>query len=119
VKFKLDENIPRAVARMLHLMGYDVHDVHVEGLAGSDDGTLITRASTEDRVFVTMDLDFSDVRAYRPSEYSGILIVRSRRHGKNDCMALMEKALPVISRHEMRGSLVIVEDDKLRIRRSD
>lgn len=35
MRVKLDENLPRAARERLIALGWDVHDVHEEGLAGA------------------------------------------------------------------------------------
>jgi predicted nuclease of predicted toxin-antitoxin system len=35
----------------------------------------------EGRILLTLDLDFSDIRAYLPEEFPGILVLRSDKTG--------------------------------------
>lgn len=63
MKFKRDENLPELAARRLRELGHDVHTVAAEQLGGADDSVVLRAAIAEDRVLVTLDLDFADVRA--------------------------------------------------------
>ena len=65
-RFKLDENIPRSVEPVLREVGHDAETARSEGLAGAPDPDLLAACSAEDRVLVTLDLDFADIRAYPP-----------------------------------------------------
>ena len=60
MRFKLDENLPRAARALLESRGWDVHDVHEEGLAGALDPEIRRACEREERVLVTLDTDFSD-----------------------------------------------------------
>jgi predicted nuclease of predicted toxin-antitoxin system len=64
VKFKVDENMPADLAAMLHQEGHDVTDVVGEGLAGEDDPPVLAAASKEERILLTFDLDFANIRLY-------------------------------------------------------
>lgn len=53
-----DENINPIVAAELRAMGFDVFDVCENGLFGSEDTVLLSRARADGRVVVTHDSDF-------------------------------------------------------------
>ena len=76
MKLKLDENIAASVASRLAVLGFDVDTVLAEQLGGRSDAEVWTAAQTESRFLVTQDLDFSDVRQFRPGTHAGVLIVR-------------------------------------------
>ena len=63
MKLKIDENLPVDCAVILHGAGFEADTVFV----------IASRSRAEDRVLVTLDLDFSDIRAYPPSEHAGII----------------------------------------------
>ncbi len=62
MKIKLDENMPAALAEQLRRLGYDVHTVVEESLAGQSDPDIWAAAQSERRFLITQDLDFSDAR---------------------------------------------------------
>ncbi len=61
MKLKLDENLPHDLADYLAGRGHDVNTVPDEGLAGADDAAVLSAASGEDRVLLTLDRGFGDV----------------------------------------------------------
>jgi predicted nuclease of predicted toxin-antitoxin system len=71
VKLKLDENVHTDVAPALRALGHDVLTVHDQGLAGHPDADIARAVQQEQRVLVTFDLDFADIRRYPPSRSSG------------------------------------------------
>ncbi|HMI85971.1 MAG TPA: DUF5615 family PIN-like protein [Polyangiaceae bacterium] len=76
MRLKLDENIARSVAPRLAALGFDVDTVLDEHLGGRSDEDVWAAAQAEGRFLVTQDLDFSDVRKFRPGTHAGALIVR-------------------------------------------
>jgi predicted nuclease of predicted toxin-antitoxin system len=90
VTFKIDENLPVETAALLRAAGQDAKTVHDEKLTGADDAVLAARVRSEWRVLVTLDLGFSDIRAYPPLDYPGIIVLRSKRQDKPTVLALAE-----------------------------
>ncbi len=82
---KLDENLGRSPVALLRDAGYTVDRVHDQGLSGAADEVVWQRVCTEDRFFVTLDLDFSDVRRFPPGSHAGILLLRPRSRGRRGC----------------------------------
>lgn len=79
MKFKLDENVPLLVGATLAGAGHDIHTVADESLSGASDAAVLQACATEERVLVTLDLDFADVRAYPPGTHPGMWILRPSR----------------------------------------
>jgi predicted nuclease of predicted toxin-antitoxin system len=63
LKFKVDENLPVECAEYLQAAGYDAETVDAEALSGSPDTVLFDHCRKEDRILVTLDLDFANVQA--------------------------------------------------------
>ncbi len=76
VRFKLDENLPRDAAALLRDAGHDVQTVLDERLGGNPDPGVLEACRTENRVLITFDLDFSDIRLYPPAGHSGVWVLR-------------------------------------------
>lgn len=65
-RVKLDENLPDAAAPNMRELGHDVELARDEGLAGAEDDEVLANAAADDRVFVTLDMDFADVVRHDP-----------------------------------------------------
>jgi predicted nuclease of predicted toxin-antitoxin system len=76
MRFKIDENLHDDVAALFVTAGHDVHTVYDEGLRGSPDNAIAERCRNEDRVLVTLDLDFADIRTYPPANHPGMIVLR-------------------------------------------
>lgn len=72
-QFKIDENLPVEIAELFVNAGHDAKTVNEQQLKGTKDPVLIAVCKSEHRVLVTLDTDFSDIRAYPPQEFAGIL----------------------------------------------
>jgi len=57
-------------------LGHDAHTVADEQLSGASDQTLLQACRTEGKNLITLDLDFSDIRAYAPGTDPGIWVLR-------------------------------------------
>jgi predicted nuclease of predicted toxin-antitoxin system len=78
VKIKLDENLPKALEDLLHAAGHDVTTVPQEALGGSSDPRVLDAARDEDRLLMTFDMDFADIRQYPVGSHAGIVVFRLR-----------------------------------------
>ena len=116
MKFKIDENLPVETADLLREAGYEADTVQEEGLTGTADETLAERVRREGRAIVTLDLDFSDIRAYPPQDYAGIIVLRPNRQDRDSFLALIRRFLPLLTVEPLIGSIWIVEMDRIRIR---
>jgi predicted nuclease of predicted toxin-antitoxin system len=116
LKFKLDENMPSEAAAMLIAAGYDALTVSEQQLGGRPDLDVAAVCRHEDRAIVTLDLDFSDIRAYPPADYSGIIVLRLARLDKRRVLATIQRLLPLFGQESIVGRLWIVEEATVRIR---
>ena len=66
MKIKLDENMPVSLCRDLQTLGHDADSIMDEGLAGASDESVWTETQRDARFLITQDLDFSDVRKFKP-----------------------------------------------------
>lgn len=116
MKVKVDENLPREVADLFRQAGHDAVTVGEEGVGGRPDAAIASLVRREERVLVTLDLDFSDMRAYLPEHNAGLVVLRLNRQDKPHVLQVIARLIPVFSREEPKGHLWIVEEDQVRIR---
>lgn len=119
MQFKIDENLPHEIADLLVSADYDAKTVNDQQLQGAKDPTLIDVCRTEHRVLVTLDTDFSDIRAYPPEEFMGIIVLRVGSQAKNHVIKVFRSIMPLIGREPLIKHLWIVEETKVRIRGKD
>ena len=116
MRAKLDENLPVEATELLRAAGWECDSVYDEGLAGADDSEVAAACQTGARVLFTLDLDFADIRAYPPSEYVGIVVLRPREPSRRQALELVSRVLPVLSAEWTEHRLWIVEPGRVRVR---
>lgn len=114
-RFKLDENLPRAVEILFSAAGHEVETVLGERLGGEPDPNVIEMALTENRILVTLDADFADIRFYPPTEHPGIWILRPRLQSIEGMLSLLNGALVLLSTESASHRLWIVEPGRVQI----
>jgi len=117
MKVKIDENLPQRLASKLADLAHDVHTVVSEGLKGSSDKDVWQAARREQRFLITQDLDFSDVRQFKPGTHPGLLLVRLREPSANALMKRISAVIDAESLESFAGCFVVLTDRKLRIKR--
>ncbi len=85
MKFKVDENLPIEAASIFREQEFEADTVSDEALSGADDESVANRVRTENRILITLDLDFSNIRAYPPEEYAGIIVLRLKKQDNLRC----------------------------------
>ena len=119
MRFKVDENLPAEFAQVLRSAGHDALSVFDQGLRGQGDSRIAQVCRAEARALVTLDLGFGDIRAYRPQDYPGLLVLRLRLQSKAHALAAFQRAMPLLGRQPLTGRLWIIEDSQVRIRGED
>ncbi len=116
MKFKLDENLPGGAAEVLRAAGHDA--IHLLDLAsaGAADAEVAQLIRAEGRALITLDLDFADIRAYRPTDYYGIVILRPRQASAGEVLLLLARLAEAIGREPLEGRLWIVDEQRIRVR---
>ena len=115
-RFKFDENLPRDAETLLREAGHDVHTVLAEQLGGNPDSRVFDASQAEDRILVTFDFDFSDIRDYPPASHKGVWLLRPHTQSIDNTLGLLRVALRVLETESTQGRLWIIEPDKVRIR---
>ncbi|MBN1888595.1 MAG: DUF5615 family PIN-like protein [Thermoflexales bacterium] len=119
MKFKLDENLGARTQHLFRAAGHDAQTILEEGLQGCSDRDIYTACCTEKRCLVTLDLDFSDVTRFPPTESAGIIVIRVPR---NPSLPLLERLvsqfLTLVARMPVGRNLWVVEIGRIRIHES-
>jgi predicted nuclease of predicted toxin-antitoxin system len=118
MKIKLDENMPAAMTELVRQAGHDALTVAEEALGGTVDRRILEAATVENRVLVTFDLDFADVRDFPVGSHAGIVVFRlhDQRWALLQGPARNLVASGILDR--IHGGLAIVDESRIRIRTS-
>jgi predicted nuclease of predicted toxin-antitoxin system len=76
MKLKLDENISRHLKPVLAELGHDVLTAADENLLSHPDTEIAHAAKNEQRILLTLDVEFADLRKYPPGSHPGVILFR-------------------------------------------
>jgi predicted nuclease of predicted toxin-antitoxin system len=111
-----DECVYKVTVDLLRSWGHNVLTAQEVGLSGKTDEEILAYAVMHERVLITIDMDFSNIRHYAPELHKGIIIAKIRPHNADAVHRVLEYLLNNIDLDRLSTSLVIVEQSKYRIR---
>jgi predicted nuclease of predicted toxin-antitoxin system len=115
LKVKPDENLGRRSIELFKESGHEVSTVTEQQLGGTSDDEFIEVCRVEDRVLVTLDLDFSNVLRFPPQKYAGIVVLRVPHPIElADIYERVRTLLKASEGEELDSKLWIVEQDRVR-----
>jgi predicted nuclease of predicted toxin-antitoxin system len=114
----LDANQSPLLGELLVRAGHDVVHVRSLGLERAPDAEVLRRADVDGRVVVSGDTDFGELLARSGAKGPSVLLLR--RQGQRravEVAALIVANLDQVSEDLDAGAVVVVEADRIRIRR--
>lgn len=116
MRFKIDENLPVDIAEILQQAGHEADTVHSEGITGTDDLNISRICQREQRILITLDMGFSDISTFPPSEFEGIIVLRLIHQDKLYVLKIIHRLLSTLDDGGLKGKLWIVDEKRIRIR---
>ena len=116
MKFKIDENLPVECAESLRAASYDAETASAEALSGSQDAVLFDHCKKEERILITLDLDFANVQVYPPRTHPGVIVLRPPNQDKSTLLSVLGRFVAMLPSRSPEGQLWIVEADRIRFR---
>ncbi len=107
---------PRTV-EFLRTLGHDVCRVTDLLPANASDEAIVERAAQERRTILTQDLDFSSIIALSGRPVPSLLSLRLNSSKVELVNSVLQRMLPILESDLEQGSIVTVEDQRIRLRR--
>ncbi|HMO25832.1 MAG TPA: DUF5615 family PIN-like protein [Tepidisphaeraceae bacterium] len=116
MNIKLDENLGERCVDLLRGAGHDVATVYSQSMCAADDVSLIAMCRDEQRVLISLDLDFANPLIFPPRDYHGIAVLRlPRRPTLDDLHAAVATLIAMLERESIVGQLWTVERGRVRV----
>ncbi len=116
MKIKLDENLPAALVALLHSANHDVSTVAEQRLSGATDVSILQAAKAEERLVMTFDTDFADIRRYPVGSHAGIVVFRLKDQRWEVLKAPAQHLIASGVLERLHGGLAIVATRRIRLR---
>ena len=116
MKLKLDENLSRYLKPALEQLGNDVTTAAEENLLSRPDIEIASAACRENRILLTLDIEFADLRKYPPGSHPGIILFRPISLGPLSVNAFISNFSKEMDFSKFCGCVVVVDPARVRVR---
>lgn len=117
MKFLADMGVSMTTVDLLRQAGEAVVHLRDEGLHRLPDDEILEKARREQRVVLTFDLDFGDLLAAGGNATPSVILFRMRNQTPAAVTPRLFRVLDACRAELERGAIVIVEDERYRLRR--
>lgn len=117
MRFLADMGISIRSVMWLRNQGHDIIHLSEQGLQCMLDEDIFKKAEDENRVILTMDLDFSQIIAASKTALPSIVVFRLSNERSENVNKRLQELLKKCSDDIREGAIISVSDNNIRIRR--
>ena len=116
MRLKLDENLSRHLKPVLSDLGHDVLTAADEGLLSRPDTEVAAAAIQEQRMLLTLDVEFADLRKYPPGSHPGIILFRPLSFGPLSVNEFVTEFVRSTDLDRLSSCIAVVDPVRVRVR---
>jgi len=116
MKFLIDNALSPIIAEGLQKAGFEAIHVRDIGLRSAADSVIFEHAFKNDRIIISADTDFGTLLALRQTSKPSVILFRCTDKRPTSQLALLLSHLSEIKDALIAGSIVVFEDNRIRIR---
>ena len=117
MKLLADVGVSWRVVEWLRATGHDATHLIELGLERLPDPDIFALAATEQRVLITFDLDFGEIAARSGQKQPSVIVFRLANTRPTNVIARLQVVLVDALSAIGEGSIVLVEESRIRVRR--
>ena len=116
MKLKLDENLSRHLKPVLTALGHDTLTAADENLLSQPDTEVARAAISEERMLLTLDIEFADLRKYPPGSHPGIILFRLASLSPLSVNKFIGAFIQFTELGKLAGCVAVVDPAHVRVR---
>jgi len=117
MKFLADMGVSLKTVSYLRLAGHDAVHLRDEGLQRLDDDLILQKAEQEQRVLLTMDLDFGYLMSLTGAMSPSVVLFRLGDESVEVVNDRLDEVIELCETDLIHGAVVSVNEESIRVRR--
>lgn len=117
MRFLLDMGISPKVIGVLESLGHDAVRCADLGMFRTADTDILAHAQAEGRILISTDLDFANLAVACRQPCPGLILLRLENPSWEIMCSRLQVVLTALPEDEILGSIVVIQRNKVRIRK--